>query len=327
LHEFYVIVMAAIIRFVKNWTLPVSMLLGAVVYLLFANVPILDGPSRLFAPILLGIMPWALFAMLFVTFCKVEIRDMAPDWWQFCLLAVQVLMTVAVVVIIRMADGSDSKYVLEGILASVICPTASAAAVITGKLGGSAASMTTYTLLSNFITALLVPFFFPLVEKGVDITFMEAFLAILTKVVLILIVPLFAAWGVRRWMPSFHAWVCRQKDLAFYIWGGSLSILMGQTIKNLIQANVSVSVEVLIAISAFVVCVLQFFLGKLIGGWFGVRINGGQALGQKNTIFAIWMSYTYLNPVASVAPGCYVVCQNIVNSWQLWTKRKYNKVY
>jgi BASS family bile acid:Na+ symporter len=72
---------------------------------------------------------------------------------------------------------------------------------------------------------------------------------------------------------------------------------------------------------------MQVIFGKIVGGIFGARINGGQAVGQKNTVFAIWMTYTYLNPVASVAPGCYVIWQNLVNSWQLWTKRKYDKVF
>ena len=304
-----------------------SMILGAVVYFVFANVPVLDAPSQLFAPILLSLMPWLLFAMLFVTFCKVEVRDMKPERWQVYLLLLQVVMTVAVLLLILSVKDVDTKYVIEGILACTICPTASAAAVITGKLGGNAASMTTYTFLSNFITALLVPFFFPMVEKGVEITFLDAFITIFNKVVIILILPLFAAWAVRRWWKSFHQWVCNQRDLAFYIWGCSLSILMGQTIKNIISADVSASVEIWIAVSAFVTCVIQFILGKTVGGIFGARINGGQALGQKNTVFAIWMTYTYLNPVASVAPGCYVVWQNIVNSWQLWTKRKYDKVF
>jgi len=45
-------------------------------------------------------------------------------------------------------------------------------------------------------------------------------------------------------------------------------------------------------------------------------------LGQKNTVLAIWMAVTYLNPLSSVGPGSYVVWQNIINSWQLWKKRK-----
>jgi bile acid:Na+ symporter, BASS family len=45
-------------------------------------------------------------------------------------------------------------------------------------------------------------------------------------------------------------------------------------------------------------------------------------LGQKNTVLAIWMAVTYLNPLSSVGPCSYVVWQNIINSWQLWKKRK-----
>ena len=78
----------------------------------------------------------------------------------------------------------------------------------------------------------------------------------------------------------------------------------------------------MIAFAGLVACCIQFYLGKRIGGYYGERISGGQALGQKNTVLAIWMAYTYLNPLASVGPGSYVLWQNIINSWQLWKMRK-----
>jgi BASS family bile acid:Na+ symporter len=34
------------------------------------------------------------------------------------------------------------------------------------------------------------------------------------------------------------------------------------------------------------------------------------------------VAYTYLNPVASVGAGCYVLWQNIVNSVELWEYRR-----
>ena len=40
------------------------------------------------------------------------------------------------------------REVFEGAMVCLICPTATAAAVITGKLGGSASSLTTYTSVS-----------------------------------------------------------------------------------------------------------------------------------------------------------------------------------
>ena len=47
-----------------------------------------------------------------------------------------------------------------------------------------------------------------------------------------------------------------------------------------------------------------------------------QSLGQKNTVFAIWMGYTFFTPVTAVAGGFYSVWHNIVNSWQLYRQRK-----
>ena len=71
-----------------------------------------------------------------------------------------------------------------------------------------------------------------------------------------------------------------------------------------------------------IACALQFFLGKRIGSVYGDRISAGQALGQKNTVLAIWMASAYLHPSAVIAPGAYVLWQNLFNSWQLWKKQK-----
>ena len=56
----------------------------------------------------------------------------------------------------------------------------------------------------------------------------------------------------------------------------------------------------------------------MIGRRFGETVNAGQALGQKNTAFAIWIACTYLTPISSVGPGCYILWQNIFNSWEIW---------
>ena len=80
--------------------------------------------------------------------------------------------------------------------------------------------------------------------------------------------------------------------------------------------------ELLIALFALLVCLLQFLAGKLLGRKYGQTIAGGQGLGQKNTVLAIWMALTYLNPLASIGPASYVVWQNCFNSMQLWIKER-----
>lgn len=52
------------------------------------------------------------------------------------------------------------------------------------------------------------------------------------------------------------------------------------------------------------------------------KITAGQALGQKNTGFLIWLGYSYMTPVTSVAGGLYSVFQNCINSFELYQKEK-----
>ena len=204
----------------------------------------------------------------------------------------------------------------------LICPTATAAAVITGKLGGSASSLTTYTLLSNLLAAIVVPLVFPLVEPHAEITFFAAFLKILGKVFPLLLFPFFLALFLRRFIPPIHRFLAGLRDMAFYLWAVALAIVTGQTVKSLVNSEAEIYVEILIALGGLITCIAQFYWGKRIGTKYNDRISAGQALGQKNTVLAIWMSYTYLNPLSSVGPGSYVLWQNIINSCQLWKKRK-----
>jgi len=218
--------------------------------------------------------------------------------------------------------GVAYREVFEGAMVCLICPTATAAAVITGKLGGSASSLTSYTLLSNILAAIAVPLIFPLVEPHADITFVTAFLKILGKVFPLLLFPFILACILRQYFPRIHRFLLGFPDLAFYLWGVALAIVMAQTVKSLMTSDASIGVEVSLALAGFITCVIQFYLGKRIGGKYYDRISAGQALGQKNTVLAIWMAYTYLDPLSSVAPGSYVLWQNLFNSWQLWKKRK-----
>ena len=271
------------LKFLKNWTLPIAMLLGGIGYPLFIRLSLLT--------------PALIFTMLLLTFCKVSPRDLRPKPLHLWLLLIQIFGAIAVYLLLFRFN----KIVAEGAMVCIICPTATAAAVITSKLGGSAASLTTYTLIGNIGAAVAVPVLFPLIEVHAEISFLDSFLLILSKVF--------------RTLLNYH-------ELAFYLWAVSLAIVTAQTLSSLINDPADGFTEIMIAFAALVACCLQFFLGKTLGSLYNDRISGGQALGQKNTILAIWMAHTYLNPLSSVGPGSYVLWQNIINSWQLWKKRK-----
>ncbi|MCR5680536.1 MAG: transporter [Prevotella sp.] len=310
-----------VVRFVKDWTLPCAMGMGTLLYLVFAFVPALDGAAMFFAPLLDALLPVFMFLVLFVTFCKVDFRRMRPVWWH-AWVALFNLLFVAIVMALTLWQDGTNKILLEALLMCVISPCATAAAVVTQKLGGSLEQTTTYTFLSNFLTVLLVPVCFPMIEKGADVSFMAAFAKILYQVVTLLVVPMLLAYIVKHHMHRLHRRIVAVRDLSFYLWGCSLMIVTGTTVKNIVHAQASVLLLAAIALLGLVVCVAQFAVGRFIGHYFHHDQEAGQALGQKNTAFAIWLSNAYLNPLSSVGPGCYILWQNIINSIEIWQKRR-----
>ena len=310
---------ARLLRFLKDWTLPVAMAVGTVVYLLFAFTPQLDGAGEFFGPIISDIFPLFMFLILFVTFCKVDFRRLRPVGWHLWVGVFQVVFVIMVVAaVLTFHIQGENLILLEALLTCIIGPCAAAAAAATANLGGDLEEMTTYTFLSNLLTAVMVPVCFPLIDSSVSMGFWHAFFLILYKVCLVLVVPMLLAYVVKHFMHRLHQWVVGVKDLSFYLWGFSLTIVTGTTVKNIVHADTSVAFLVVIALSGLMVCLLQFAVGRYVGHFFHRTQEAGQALGQKNTVFAIWIAYTYLNPISSVGPGCYILWQNVINSIELW---------
>lgn len=295
------------IRFLKNWTLPISMIIGVIFYKWIGALAVIS--------------PALIFTMLLLTFCKVRIEDLRLRMSHFYLLAVEIIGAIAIYYMLK----SYNTIVAQGVMVCVICPTATAAAIVTNKLHGNVASITTYTLLCNVVVAVVVPTFFPAIYPQGGMTFWVAFWHIISKVFPLLIFPFIVAQLLLRFTPKLHAKLTSISDLAFYMWAIALTIAMGIVVKTFItdypsfdeiQANWHVIIGMLIGSMA--VCAMQFFVGKRIGRNTGDAIASGQSLGQKNTVLAIWMASTFLLPVTSLAPGMYIVWQNIFNSYQLW---------
>ena len=319
--------MLKLLQFIKNWTLPISMSIGAVAYLVFYYVPALEGASQWFAPFFNSILPLFMFLILYVTFCKVDFKKLALVKWHFWTTACQLLLVMSIVGAILFFHISGKELILlESVLACIISPCAAAAAVVTLKLGGNLEQMTTYTFLSNLLCALLIPVCFPLIEPASQMTFWGAFSLIMQKVCLVLVVPMLLALLTKSLplLHRFHQWLIHIPDLSFYLWGCSLMIVTGTTLKNIFHAGTSVLFLFFIGFSGLVLCLLQYAIGRYIGRFFGTSIESGQALGQKNTAFAIWIATTYLHPLSTVGPGCYILWQNIINSIEIWKKGKYN---
>lgn len=311
------------IVFVKNWALPFAMLLGAAAYFVFSGVSYLSFAKPYILEFISFITPLLIFAQLLLVFCKVELKELFPKKWHLWLLLIQLFSTLIISLIILFGNLTyEYDIVFKSAIVCLLCPTATAAAVITAKLGGNASSLTTYTLISNIFVAIVVPLLFPLLEPKTNVTFIVAFFKILSKVFPLLLSPFILALLLKYFLPKVHAFLAKHNGFAFYIWVAALTIVTGQTVRSLVNSNASSGIEIEIIFVSLIICCFQFFMGKRIGSIYNDRISAGQALGQKNTVLAIWMAFTFLNPLTSVGPGSYVIWQNIINSYQLWKKRK-----
>ena len=327
--------------FIKQWMLPIAMVTGASVYLIYHFLP---APVHRLGPFLqetVAVMqPLLIFSMLFLTFCTIEPRDLKPHRWHWWLLMIQgglfVLFGLVAVLLMNCFPEADQRWIviLESAMLCVICPTATAAAVVTRKLGGDVPGITTYIVLINILTAALVPLVVPLVHPVSDLGFYEVFSMISAKVFPLLITPCLCAWLVRYLFPRLHRRLLSYTDLAFYLWAVALTLAIAVTTRSIVWSRMPVSLLVSIAIVSLVCCIFHFSAGRYIGSRYRPRrrdvsqeveergrevrkITAGQSLGQKNTVFAIWMGYTFMTPETAIIGGLYSVWHNIYNSRQL----------
>ena len=319
--------MVDIKRFLKDWTLPVAIAVGTVVYLIFYWVPQLDTAGDVLGGVVDTIFPMMVFCTLFSTFCRVDFHQMKPHRWHIGVLMAQALLVALNVWIIFCVEASPGQKILwESVLTCIIGPTATAAPVVTAKIGGNINTMTAFVVISSFASALMIPAVFPLLERGSNLTFWSAFIIILEKLAMVLIAPLALGWYMQHFAKRVCAWIVSIPDLSFYLWAVQLSVTSGVTVRNIVHSEAGLPVLLMIAVLSLALCFVLFLVGRSIGRHLGEEVNSGQALFQKNTALSIWVAYTYLNPIASVGAGCYVLWQNIVNSVELWEFRRKHPV-
>ena len=293
------------LKFLKDWALPIAMITGALTYKWVSHLSF--------------IMPYLLFVMLLLTFCKISFKDIKFHPAHIWLLLIQLIGSVGLYYLLLPLDG----VIAQGAMLCLLAPTATAAAVITGMLGGNVGFLTAYVLFCNIAVAVAAPVYFSLTGVNVEMTFIQSVLYICQKVLPILILPLIIAIAMRYLTPKVHKALLSIPKLAFYIWVCALTIVTGSTVQFMLnQDSANINTEIGLLIVSLILCCVQFLVGRRIGRRYGDPVSSGQGLGQKNTVLAIWMAQTYLHPLTAIAPAGYILWQNIINSYQLYRKNK-----
>lgn len=328
--------------------LPIAMVTGASCYLIYHALPGLHGAGAFLSDALAIVQPVLIFLMLFLTFCKIEPKELRPHRWHWWLLLIQgglfiICGLLALRLMSLLPEGGHGCIVLiESAMLCLICPTATAAAVVTRKLGGDVAGITTYTILINLVTAVLVPLVVPLIQPVEGMDFWMAFSMITAKIFPMLIMPCLCAWLLRYMAPRIHAKLLEWPDLPFYLWAVALTLAIAVTTKSIVNSRMDVWLIAGMSLISLFCCIFQFAAGRYVGSRYSPRradasveaeqrgrelrkVTAGQSLGQKNTVFAIWMGYTFMTPETAIVGGLYSIWHNCYNSWQLYKAGKSKK--
>lgn len=273
-----------------------------------------------YVSVLAFLIPYLIFIMLLFTYTKLSLKNIQFTKMHLWLIVVQIVGSVSVYFILNPIN----TILAQGVMICILAPTATAAPVIAGMLKGNIASLTAYSLISNFTVALFAPLFFSYIGYN-ELPFFDSVFEISKRVGFLLIIPFIAALLINKFLPKAGKYMQSKSGISFYLWSIALTVVTGRTVEFIIaQGESQIVIELAIAIGALVICVFQFWLGRRIGRKLDDTVAGGQGLGQKNTVLAIWMAQIYLNPLSSIGPGAYVLWQNSVNSWQIWRQRRNN---
>ena len=307
------------LKFLKDWMLPIAIVLGISLYTIYHLTPAFHGWGHWLHPVVQEGQRLVIAVLLFFQFVKISPHDIKLSRWHIGAMLVQVGGFLVFAALALITSGT-LKMLLECAMLCMICPTASAAGVITDKLGGDLAATVSYVVMINVAATFLIPLVIPVVNPSESMDFWLYVWHIALKVFPVLILPGLVAWLIRYTTHKLQRRLMRWSANSFYIWGIGLTLAMVMATRALLLSGLGSGAVAGIVGVSLLCCALQFFAGRRMGRDTAERITAGQSLGQKNTGFLIWLGYNYMTPVTSVAGGLYAIWQNLFNSWELYQK-------
>jgi bile acid:Na+ symporter, BASS family len=253
--------------------------------------------------------------MLFFAFLEMQIDRQTFSWRHGLILLAKVGIALGSYALLR---NWSQDLAMAGFLVGIM-PTAAAAPGITGYLKARVDYVTFSTFFTSLAIAGILPFLLPTLLKGtVEISMGE----VLWPVLSLMLLPLGLAWGARFSSARLRAWLLRYKRLSFWCFMTNVYLASSKA-SHFVRTEMQDQWDLLLWIGLIsgVLCLLNFELGKVLGGT-NRRIEGGMALGRKNTMFSLWVALTFVSPLAALGPMCYILWQNTYNAIQLYCHGK-----
>lgn len=261
------------------------------------------------AAALAGLIPYLIIGMLFFAFLTVPPQRRLPDRSILLVLIANLAIAGGVYAVLR---PIDRELALTGFFTAV-SPTATAAPVVIGLLGGAVEYAAAAVLVTNISVAILLPLF-QVWHSG---TYDVAAAAMLGATVAIVLGPLAASQLLQQRAPVTASWLRSHVKIAFWAWSVVLFLAVASA-SHFIRASADISLAKIapLAILSLLICIANFGIGYLTGlPKYGREAS--QSLGQKNTMLTVWFSLAYCSPLIALGPTFYIIFHNIYNSYQL----------
>lgn len=211
-----------------------------------------------------------------------------------------------------------NQMVAMAIFVIASAPTAAGAPVIAYFINKKVSFVTASVIITAPIVALVIPFTLPLIlgiEGEISV------LKIMQPIVVTVFVPLFIAQLIRMISPKMVSFLTRFNQVAFVMLVVNIYLATANAAHFMYTDTTASLTQVLwIALAIVIVGLLQFKIGEWVGSK-NLSIETGLALGRKNTMFALWIALTFLNPLVALGPVFYIVLHNSYNSWQMYKYR------
>jgi BASS family bile acid:Na+ symporter len=264
------------------------------------------------AHVFIWLVRWLIMGQLFLVFLQTRMSRSSLRRSHFILLGVNIAMGFFAWQLGKWVGGKD---VALAAFFGGITPTASAAPVIMSFLHGQVEYVVASFVLTNVVIAVLMPVLLPLVLGRPT---PEAFAQVSGSVGLVVFAPMIAAQLLRLVWPGVTVWPPRLRNVSFGAWV-MMMFLVTANASDFIRHQSDVAHHQVLQIAALTafVSVLNFALGWFIGGKEFHR-EASQSLGQKNTVFTVYLALMYASPLVALGPTFYVIWHNIWNSWQLY---------
>ena len=195
-------------------------------------------------------------------------------------------------------------------------PAAIAAPIVIGFIKKRTDFVSLAVIMTNFLPVLILPLAIPLVATRVEPGGEDTEYTIILSVMVTIILPLLIAIALRLIGGVIYRAAVWSKRFTLYLWLSAMALACAKA-RDFVSKN-DISTELLISIAGVsaAICIVNFGFGYLIGGKKFAR-ESSQSLGQKNTMFAVWVGLTFFNPISVIAPVAYIIFQNVYNAFQI----------